>query len=73
MLSTPPVVKVLQMGHREARGQTEGGTDGVEDVSQIGSQADRQRQSLLRDTDRQAAGRIHWLFPRLHKQLQLWT
>lgn len=62
----------LQMGSRE----TDKATDGQEDVSQIeehesNRQTDRQRH--LRETDREAAGRPHWLLPRLHKQLQLWT
>lgn len=62
---------------RNKTGETDRATDGQEDVSQIESmsQTDVQtdRQSLLGETDRQAAGRRHWLFTRLHKQLQLWT
>lgn len=70
----------LQMGCRKTRQEkTDRAADGWEDVSQIGSvspaDAQTDRQSLLgeRQTGRQAAGRRHWLVPRLHKQLWLWT
>jgi len=58
--------------YQAARRRTPRKTDRQEDAShgESSTQADRQTD---RQTDRRAAGRLHWLFPRLHKQLQLWN
>lgn len=52
-------------------GEMDGAIDG--DVSQIEDMSQTDTHSLLRETDREAAGRRYWLCPRLHKQFQLWT
>lgn len=78
-LTSTPVEKVLQTYRWETQKQDKRNRQGHKltgiCLTDIECELDTHtnRQSLLRETDRQTAGRLHWLFPRLHKQLQLWN